>query len=82
MMLPIPAAGTLTAVDALDAARDVGGVDGIDITIPLGRRVVPLPEGDRYLGFIFASGATPDDVEQSLSEASRVLDITIDGESI
>ena len=82
MMLPIPAAGTLTAVDSLEAARAVGGVDGIDITIPLGRRVVPLPEGDRYLGFIFASGATPDDVEQSLAEASRVLDITIDGESM
>lgn len=47
-------------------------------TIPLGRPVVPLPEGNRYLGFIFARDATPKAVERSLREAHRRLDVDID----
>lgn len=81
-MLPIPAAGTLTAVEGLDMAGAVVGIDGIEITIPIGRDVLPLPEGDRYLGFVFASGATPSDVEASLREAVARLEVTIDGESV
>jgi hypothetical protein len=57
-------------------------VDGIEITVPVGRAVLPLPEGDRYLGFVFASGATPDEVDRTLLVAAATLDITIDGESI
>lgn len=82
IMLPIPAGGTLTAVEGVEVASAVPGIDSIDITIPIGRDVLPLPEGDRYLGFVFASGATPGDVERSLHEAVARLDITIDGESI
>jgi biotin carboxylase len=81
MMLPIPAAGTLHGVHGQDAARAVPGVTGLEITIPSGRTVVPLPEGDRYLGFVFARGATPDDVERSLRAAHAALTIKIsDGE--
>ena len=32
------------------------GVVGLEISIARGRAVVPLPEGDRYLGFVFARG--------------------------
>ena len=81
LMLPIPAAGTLTSVDRLDAALAVEGIDGIEITVPVGRDVLPLPDGDRYLGFVFASGATPEAVDKSLQEAAATIDITIDGES-
>jgi hypothetical protein len=42
------------------------------------RAVVPLPEGNRYLGFIFARDATPKVVERSLREAHRRLDFDID----
>jgi biotin carboxylase len=77
MMLPIPAAGTLRAVDEQDAARAVPGVTGLEITIPRGRRVVPLPEGDRYLGFVFARGETPADVERALRAAHAALEIKI-----
>jgi biotin carboxylase len=82
MMLPIPAAGTLTAIEGLEEAAAIDGVDGIEITVPVGRAVLPLPEGDRYLGFVFASGATPDEVDRTLLVAAATLDITIDGESI
>jgi hypothetical protein len=34
---------------------------------------VPLPEGDSYLGFIFARGATPAEVEAALRVAHSRL---------
>jgi biotin carboxylase len=77
MMLPIPRAGTLQSVDGLDAARTVPGVVGLEITIPPGRPVVPLPDGDRYLGFLFARADTPAAVEAALRAGADALDIVI-----
>ncbi len=37
-----------------------------------------LPEGDSYLGFIFARGETPAAVEQALRDAHARLAFTID----
>ena len=54
------------------------GVGGLEITIARGRPVVALPEGDRYLGFLFARGLTPAAVERSLRQAHRCLDIRIE----
>ena len=78
MMLPIPRAGVLRAVHGQDAARAVPGVTGLEITVPRGRPVVPLPEGDRYLGFVFARGEAPADVEASLRAAHAALGIDIE----
>jgi biotin carboxylase len=78
MMLPISRAGTLREVRGLDAARTVAGVEDVRITIPRGRPVVPLPEGDRYLGFAFARAATPALVEAALREAHARLDVVVD----
>lgn len=47
------------------------------ITIPPGRRVHPLPDGDQYLGFIFAAADTPGDVEKALTTASQQLHAVI-----
>ena len=77
MMLPIPKGGTLLAVRGRDEARAVPGVDDVAITIPLGQPVVPLPEGDRYLGFVFARGKTPDVVVEALRAAHRRLSFVI-----
>ena len=77
MMIPIPAAGTLRAVHGLEAARAVAGIDDVTISIPIGHPVVPPPEGDRYLGFIFAHGETPAAAEAALREAHGCLDIVI-----
>jgi hypothetical protein len=51
----------------------VPGVDDVVITVPDGREVVPLPEGDSYLGFLFARGETPADVERALRAAHARL---------
>ncbi|MHB8295989.1 MAG: ATP-grasp domain-containing protein [Acidimicrobiales bacterium] len=77
MMIPIPGAGRLEEVAGLDDARAVDGVVEVDITIARGSRVVPLPEGDRYLGFILARGAAPEGVEASLREAHSRLSIRL-----
>ena len=77
MMLPIAGAGTLREVRGLHAARAVADVEDIRITIPRGRPVVPLPEGDRYLGFAFARAATPGRVEAALREAHALLHIVV-----
>jgi biotin carboxylase len=77
MMLPIPGAGVLEEVRGQDAARAVAGITGLEITVPRGRTVEPLPEGDRYLGFLFAKAATPAAVEDALRAAHAELDVRL-----
>ncbi|MEZ5170423.1 MAG: ATP-grasp domain-containing protein [Acidimicrobiia bacterium] len=77
MMLPIPRAGTLRDVRGVEEARAVPGVVGLETTIPRGSTVEPLPEGGRYLGFVFARGASPDEVESTLRTAHGKLTIDI-----
>jgi biotin carboxylase len=76
-MLPIPVAGILRGVQGVDRAEAVAGITGVTISIPIGERVRPLPEGDRYLGFVFARGDTPGAVEASLREAEVQLGLDI-----
>jgi hypothetical protein len=78
MMIPIPAPGTLVRVGNVERARAVPGIEGLEITIPVGQRVEPLPEGDRYLGFLFAAASDPAEVESSLRRAHALLDIAIE----
>jgi hypothetical protein len=75
MMLPISTPGRLAHVDGQDAARAVPGVVGLEITIPPGRELVPLPEGDRYLGFLFARAGTPEEVEAALRAGAGCLTV-------
>jgi biotin carboxylase len=77
MMIPIPRAGVLGEVDGLQEARAVEGILGVEITIARGRPVVPLPEGDRYLGFMFARADSAEEVERSLRSAHGQLRIEI-----
>jgi biotin carboxylase len=77
MMLPIPRAGTLREVRGREDAEAVPGVEELSITIALNRPVVPLPEGDRYLGFLFARAETPAEVEAALRKAHRRLGFVI-----
>jgi hypothetical protein len=77
VMLPIPRSGRLRAVEGIGEARQVPGVDDVVVSIPVGEKVVPLPEGDRYLGFVFARGASPAEVESALRAAQSRLRISI-----
>ena len=77
MMIPVPKVGILGEVRGRKEARNVNGIEEVNITIPVGGKVVPLPEGDRYLGFIFARAHTPETVEASLREAHQLLEFVI-----
>ena len=78
MMMPVPSRGVLRAIDGLDAARSMPGVEEVVVTIAMGTPVEPLPEGDRYLGFIFARDATSGAVEETLRAAYAKLSIAIE----
>ena len=78
LMLPIPRAGVLQKVEGVDAAQASPGILEVNLTIPVGQEVTPLPEGDRYLGFLFAGGDTPQEVEAALRHAGAELRFTID----
>jgi L-amino acid ligase C-terminal domain 2 len=77
MMIPIPGRGILEKIEGVEAAQAVPGIEEIEFTIRPGHRVVPLPEGNSYLGFIFARGDTPAEVEAALRAAHRLLRFTL-----
>jgi biotin carboxylase len=77
LMVPIPHPGILEGVEGVDAARRAPGITDVQITVAPGRRVVPVPEGDRYLGFVFARGRTAAVVEAALRHAQTLLDVGV-----
>lgn len=80
MMIPIPRRGVLRGVDGIDEARAVPHVADVRITAKLDQRLVPLPEGASYLGFIFARAASARNVDAALREAHARLTFHIDVE--
>lgn len=77
-MIPVPQPGILRAVEGRAAAAAVPGITGLTITIPPGRRVLPLPDGDQYLGFIFAEAGTRHEVQDALTAARDQLHVIIE----
>ena len=82
MMLPIASSGWLVAVDGCEEALATEGITKIEIAIRAGTWVEALPEGNRYLGFLFARGRHPADVEQALRRAHAKLDVQINHDRI
>jgi len=78
MMIPVPGAGVLREVRGVEAARSVPLVEAVLITAHQGQRLVPLPEGARYPGFIFARGDGAREVEAALREAHRRLEFVME----
>lgn len=77
MMIPIPQAGIFEQAEGVEKALETPGVDEIRITAKANQKLVPLPEGSSYLGFIFARGATPEFVEAALRQAHKKLRFVI-----
>ncbi len=77
MMIPIPKAGVLDAVDGVVEARRVPGIVEVTISTRVGQRLVPLPEGSRYLGFLFSRAETPESAEAALREGHARLKFRI-----
>ncbi len=77
MMIPIPEAGQLRSVEGVEVAAAVPGIEGVEISVALHHTVTPLPEGESYLGFIFARGENAAEVEAALRLAHSKLQFTI-----
>ena len=78
MMIPTAHAGRLIEVLGLDEAKAVSGIEDVAISAHLGQRLVPLPEGSRYLGFIFGRADSPQAVEAALRESHSKLEFAIE----
>lgn len=74
-MIPIPRAGVLERVTGLEEARAVDGIVEVTITLRPGQRLIPLPEGWRYLGFLFSRAGTPEEAEGALRRAHAKLGV-------
>jgi biotin carboxylase len=80
MMIPIPRRGIFRGVEGTDAAAAVEHVEAVQITAKIDQRLVPLPEGASYLGFIFARAPAPSAVERALRHAHAQLQFAVDPE--
>jgi hypothetical protein len=75
MMIPVTRAGIYQSVRGADRAGRIA--DEVIITAKEGQRVLPLPEGNTYLGFLFAFGETAAGVENRLRQAHAALEFDI-----
>lgn len=73
MMIPIREQGLLKRVEGLLQANKVRHIDKIDIVISQGHELIPLPEGNQYLGYIFAHADSTEEVTAAIREAYNLL---------
>jgi formate-dependent phosphoribosylglycinamide formyltransferase (GAR transformylase) len=78
LMIPIPKGGRFVEIRNTEAVRRLPHVTGMDITVRPSQTIEPPPEGDRYLGFVYARATTPDDVENSLRKAQDLLEVVVE----
>ena len=77
LMIPIPKAGILKRVEGLLNAQRISYINDVTIDVRDGYELIPLPEGNSYLGFIFAEAPTVEETEQALRDAHSCLNIVI-----
>lgn len=78
LMIPIPRKGVLRGVSGVDEVKGLQGVTSVEITAPIGSKVAPPPDGDRYLGFVFARAVEPETVEQTLRAAMETIVVEVE----
>jgi len=64
-------------VEGEEEARATPGITELHITARLRDYISAWPEGSSYLGFIFARGKTPEEVEAALRQANAELHFTL-----
>jgi hypothetical protein len=77
MMIPVPASGTLDGIKGEEEARSIAGITDLLITARMRDYIAAWPEGSSYLGFIFARGNQPEEVERALRTAHEKLKFSI-----
>jgi biotin carboxylase len=77
MMIPVPKTGVLEKVEGQDQARKTPGIEDVQITARLHDFIAAWPDGATYLGFLFARGKLPAEVEAALRLAHSHLKFEI-----
>ncbi len=77
LMIPIPKAGILKRVEGLLEAQRIPFINDLSIEVRDGYELIPLPEGNSYLGFIFAEAPSQREAEQALRDAHNCLNIVV-----
>ena len=77
MMIPVPKTGVLEKVEGEDQARQTPEIEDVQITPRLHDLIAAWPEGATYLGFLFAHGKSPAEVEAALRLAHSQLKFEI-----
>ncbi|HEV7968064.1 MAG TPA: ATP-grasp domain-containing protein [Candidatus Acidoferrales bacterium] len=77
MMIPVPRTGILEKVEGEEQARATPGIEDVRITARLHDFLAAWPDGATYLGFLFARGKSPDEVEAALRLAHSQLKFEI-----
>jgi biotin carboxylase len=80
MMMPIPKRGVFKRVTGEEHARKVPHVEELRMTAKADQLLEPLPEGDSYLGFIFARARSAAAVTAALRDSHGRLTFQIDPE--
>lgn len=79
LMIPITRSGVLSEVTGQSETRAIDGITGMDFTITPGSEVLAPPDGERYLGFVYARAKTPGEVETALRKALSTLKVQLEG---
>lgn len=77
MMIPVPQSGVLESVSGVESARATHRITEMIITARLQDYIAAWPEGSSYLGFLFAKGNSPEEVEHAIREAHKKLHFRI-----
>jgi hypothetical protein len=80
MMIPIPSRGVYRGASGVAEAQATEGVDEVTVSAKIDQRLVPLPEGASYLGFIFAHGESATTVDRALRRAHSRLRFRVEPE--
>lgn len=79
LMIPTPGTGVVTAIVGEQETRDIAGITGMDLTVSPGSEVMAPPEGDRYIGFVYARSDRPEQVEAALRKAMEKIEVQLEG---
>jgi len=72
-MISAPKKGIIKVIEGLDEARQVESVTSIEITAFPGSEVAPVPDGNRYIGFIFARNNSRTELIDALHRAASMI---------
>lgn len=76
-MIPVPHPGLFESVEGLEQAQNIPGITGITITASVDEPLEPLPEGNKYVGFVFAAADDATKVKSALAQAQGCLQVRL-----